>query len=87
METRIAVMAIIVEDTESVERLNGLLHGCQEYVVGRMGIPYRQVGVQVISVVLDAPQDRISSLAGSIGALPGVSVKTAFSSVISQKDA
>ena len=75
-------MGIIVEEDGSVEPLNSLLHQYGEYVVGRMGIPYRQRGINVISIVIDAPQDAISSLAGTIGNLPGVSVKTAYSNVV-----
>ena len=81
METRVAVMGIIVEDDRSVELLNSALHAFGDYIVGRMGIPYREKGINVISVVIDAPQDRISALAGKIGNLPGVSVKTAYSNV------
>lgn len=84
--TRVAIMGIIVEDTSSVEHLNELLHEHAGSVVGRMGIPYRARGVNVISVVLDAPQDEISALAGQIGLLDGVSVKTLFSNVTSEGD-
>ena len=82
METRIAVMSIIVEDPESVEKLNGILHDFGAYIIGRMGIPYRKRNISIISIALDAPQNAISSLAGKIGSLAGVSVKTAYSSVI-----
>lgn len=82
MESRVAVMAIIVEDTGSVEQLNALLSESGQFIIGRMGIPYRERGINVISIALDAPQDAISTLAGKIGALPGVSVKTAFSNVV-----
>lgn len=82
METRVAVMSIIVENSEMVERLNGILHEYGEYVIGRMGIPYRKRRINIISVALDAPQNTIAALAGKIGALPGISVKTAYSSVI-----
>ena len=82
MENRVAVMAIIVEDLGSAESVNALLHENAPYIVGRMGIPYRERGISIMSVVLDAPQDAISTLAGRIGALPGVSVKTAFSNVV-----
>ena len=78
METRIAVMSIIVEVPESVEKLNALLHEYGQYIIGRMGIPYRQRNLSLISVALDAPQDVISALAGKIGGLPGVSAKTAM---------
>ena len=83
METRVAVMSIIVENPDSVEALNALLHQYGEYIIGRMGIPYRKRGVSIISIALDAPQNTISALSGKVGSLPGVSVKTAYSSVIS----
>ena len=82
METRVAVMSIIVENPDSVERLNGILHEFGEYIIGRMGIPYRKRKISIISVALDAPQNTISSLAGKMGSLPGVSVKTAYSGII-----
>lgn len=85
METRVAVMSIILEDREAAEKLNGLLHQYGDYILGRMGIPYRQRGIHLIAVALDAPQDVISSLSGKIGSLPGVQVKTAYSGVISKK--
>ena len=81
METRVAVMGIIVEKTESVEQLNALLHEYGGYIIGRMGIPYRAKGINIISLAIDAPQDAISALAGKIGNLPGISVKTAYSGV------
>ena len=79
MDTRVAVISIIVEDRDSADRLNSLLHEYGEYVIGRMGIPYKEKNINIISIALDAPQDMISTLAGKIGALQGVSVKTAFS--------
>ena len=81
METRVAVMGIIVENGEAVEQLNSLLHDYGQYIVGRMGIPYREKKIHVISIVIDAPQDVISTLSGKIGNLSGVSVKTAYSKV------
>lgn len=81
METKVAVMSIIVEENETVEKLNGILHEYSEYIIGRMGIPYKQRKISIISIAIDAPQDTISSLAGKVGNLPGISVKTAFSSV------
>ena len=72
-------MSIIVENPEAVERLNGILHEYGEFIIGRMGIPYRKRKISIISVALDAPQNTISSLAGKIGSLSGVSVKTAYS--------
>lgn len=74
-------MSIIVEDVGSVEKLNELLHAYGEYIIGRMGIPYRARKINIVSVALDAPQDTISSLAGKLGNLHGVSVKTAYSNV------
>ena len=74
-------MGIIVEDRNSVEQLNALLHEYGSYIVGRMGIPYREKGISIISVAIDAPQDTIAALAGKIGNLDGISVKTAYSSV------
>lgn len=85
-ETRIAIMAIIVEDTGSVEALNELLHEYGGSIIGRMGLPYRERGVNVISVVLDAPQDVTSALSGKVGALPGVSVKTVYSNITAGGD-
>ena len=85
METRVAVMSIIVENPDSVERLNGILHEYGEHIIGRMGLPYRKRKISIISVAMDAPQNTISSMAGKIGSLPGVSVKTAYSSIVSQE--
>lgn len=82
METRVAVMSVIVENGASVERVNSLLHEYSEYVIGRMGIPYRKRGINIISIALDAPQNVISTLSGKIGNLEGVSVKTAYSGVL-----
>ena len=82
METRVAVLAIIVREGSSVQPLNELLHQYGQYIIGRMGVPYREKGVNIISVVLDAPQDAISALSGKIGRLEGVSAKTLYSNVI-----
>lgn len=81
METRVAVMSIIVENPDTVEPLNALLHEYRQYIIGRMGIPYRARNISIISIAIDAPQDAISALAGKIGSLAGLSVKTAFSAV------
>ena len=81
METRIAVVGIVVEEEESAEALNEILHEYREYIIGRMGIPYRQKGLNIISLAVDAPQDVISALSGKVGRLPGVSSKTAYSGV------
>jgi putative iron-only hydrogenase system regulator len=84
METRIAVVGIIVENTDSVESVNAILHQYGEYIIGRMGIPYRRKGVNIVSVAVDAPQDVISALSGKLGRLPGISVKTAYSNVVTK---
>ena len=84
MDTRVAVMSIIVENMDSVEPLNALLHENGRYIIGRMGIPYHKRGISIISIALDAPQDAIAALAGKVGNLKGISVKTAYSSVISK---
>lgn len=85
METRVAVMAVIIEKTDSVEQLNAVLHDYGTYIIGRMGLPYRSRGIHIVSLALDAPQDVISALAGKLGNLDGVSVKTAYSNVISHE--
>ena len=82
METRVAVMSIIVENGDTVEKLNALLHEYGEHIIGRMGIPYRKRKISIISIALDAPQDTIAALSGKIGSLNGVSVKTAYSAII-----
>lgn len=79
METRVAVMSIIIEEVDSVEKMNEILHQYSEYVIGRMGIPYRKKGINIVSVALDAPQDVISTMSGKIGKLNGVSSKVAYS--------
>lgn len=81
MDTRIAVIGIIVEKADSVERLNQILHDYRKYIIGRMGVPYRERGINIISIAVDAPQDEISSLSGKIGKLDGISAKTAYSSL------
>ncbi len=81
METRVAVMSIIVEKKETVEQLNAVLHDYGDYIIGRMGIPYKEKNINIISIAIDAPQDTISALSGKIGKLDGVSVKTAYSPV------
>lgn len=85
MEKRVAVMGIIVENTEVIQEVNGILHEYAQYIIGRMGIPYREKNISIISIAIDAPQDEISALSGKIGKLPGISVKTAYSNVISNE--
>ena len=79
MENRIAVIGIIVENIQSVEALNAILHEFGDYIIGRMGLPYRPKNINIISIALDAPQDIVSALSGKIGKLDGVSVTIAFS--------
>lgn len=83
METRVAVMSIIVENSEMVATLNAILHEYGEFIIGRMGIPYRKRNINIISIALDAPQNTIAALAGKVGGLKGISVKTAYSGIIS----
>lgn len=78
-ETRIAVIGVIVEDKEAVGRVNQLLHEYGEFIIGRMGLPYERKAVNIISVVVDAPVDKISALSGKLGRLPGVSAKALYS--------
>lgn len=78
METRVAILAIIVKNPDAVSRLNELLHQYGQYIIGRMGVPYRAKGVNIISVALDAPGDVISALSGKIGRLPGITAKTVY---------
>ena len=85
MQTRVAVMGIIVENTDSVEQLNHLLHEDGHYIIGRMGIPYRARSINIVSIAIDAPQDVISALSGKIGSLDGISVKTAYSNVLADE--
>lgn len=79
METRVALIGIIVEDIGAVERLNNLLHEYSQYVIGRMGIPFREKNINIISIVVDAEADIISTLAGKLGMIKGVNVKTIYS--------
>ena len=86
-ETRVALLGIVVENPEAVEPLNRLLHQYKESIIGRMGLPYRKRGVNIISIVLDAPGDAISSLAGKVGMLPGVTAKAVYSKLPEHPDA
>lgn len=81
METRVAILGIIVENLDSVELVNRILHEFGNYIIGRMGIPYREKKIHIVSIAVDAPQDTISAMAGKIGRLPGISVKTVYSNV------
>ncbi len=86
METRVAIIGIIVANPEQVGKLNAILHEYGEYIIGRMGIPYRQKNIHIISVAVDAPQNIISTLSGKIGRLEGISAKTAYSDVITKPE-
>lgn len=79
METRVAVISIIIEEPASVQAMNDILHTYAGYIIGRMGIPYRSRGISIISVAVDAPMNVINTLSGKIGKLPGVSAKAAYS--------
>ena len=85
METRVAIISIIVEDIEAAEKINELLHEYRKTIIGRMGIPYPAKNISIISVAVDAPQDTISTLSGKIGNLKGVSAKTVLSNVMSDE--
>lgn len=79
MESRVAIIGIIVEDKDSVESLNEILHEYGKYIIGRMGLPYAKRGINIISIVIDAPQDEINTLSGKIGKLKGITSKVAYS--------
>ena len=76
---RVALLGVIVDSADAVEPLNQLLHDAREYILGRMGIPHRERGLNIISIVLDAPEDVVSALAGKVGMLPGVTAKAVYS--------
>lgn len=78
METRVAVIAIIVEDPDRVETLNAILHEYADFIIGRVGIPYRQEGISIITIAVDAPQNVISAMSGKIGRLEGITAKTTY---------
>ena len=82
MDTRVAVIAVIIENEDSVAHVNALLHEARTYIIGRMGIPYRARGINLISLAVDAPQPVIAELSGKLGHLPGVSAKAAYSKVL-----
>lgn len=79
MDTRIAVIAIIVEDRNSSKQMNDILHEYGDYIIGRMGIPYRSKGISLVSVAVDAPNEIISALCGKLGNVPGLTAKAAYS--------
>ena len=81
METRVAVISIIVTQSDRVEMLNELLHEYSEYIIGRMGIPYKEKGISIISIAIDAPMDKINSLTGALGRLDGINAKVTYAKV------
>ncbi|MBE6019894.1 MAG: iron-only hydrogenase system regulator [Clostridiales bacterium] len=81
METRVAVISIIVTDADRVEMLNELLHEYSGYIIGRMGIPYKEKGISIISIAIDAPMDKINSLTGALGRLDGINAKVTYAKV------
>jgi len=83
MDSRIAILGIFVYNQNSVEKLNNLLHSYGKYIVGRMGLPYHEKCVSVISIIMDAENDVIAALAGKIGTLPDIYVKTIYSKALS----
>lgn len=85
MYNRIAIIGIMVEDFEATEKINLVLHEYGKYVVGRMGIPYKDRSIHVISVILDAPNDVISALSGKLGMIKGVTAKSMYSKLPSEK--
>ncbi len=79
METRVAVISIVVESTDKIGELNGLLHEYGDYIIGRMGMPYKKKNINIICVAIDAPQDVINTLTGKLGKLDGITAKAAYS--------
>ena len=86
METRVAVISLIVTDKAAVREMNAILHAYSEYIIGRMGLPYKEKNVNIICVAVDAPQDTISALSGKLGRLAGVSAKAAYSNLITHEE-
>ena len=85
METRVAVIGIIVEDPQNIEVLNNILHEYSQYIIGRMGIPYKERNINIISLAVDAPQDAISTLSGKIGRIKGISVKPLIQTLVDNR--
>ncbi len=81
METRVAVISIIVTQSDKVETLNELLHEYSGFIIGRMGIPYKEKGISIISIAIDAPMDKINSLTGALGRLDGINAKVTYAKV------
>ena len=85
METRVAVISIIVENIDAAESINSLLHEYRQLIIGRMGVPYPKKGISIISVDVDGPMNQISALSGKLGALQGVSTKTVYSKAMEDR--
>lgn len=81
MNDRVAVISIIVENEDAVDELNGLLHQYGQYIIGRLGIPYRAKGINIICVAIDAPGDAINALTGALGRIPGINAKATYSNI------
>ena len=79
METKVALIGIVVENFDSVTKLNDILHAYSDVIIGRMGIPYREKSINIICIAIDAPQDKINSLTGALGKIEGISAKAAYS--------
>ena len=86
MENRVALIGIIVSDRTAAERMNAILHEYGDYIIGRMGVPYKKRGISIISIALDAPADVISALSGKLGALPNVSTKTVYTKTPNEEE-
>jgi putative iron-only hydrogenase system regulator len=87
METRIAAVSIIIENADSVEKVNNILHDYRKYIIGRMGIPYHKRSISIICIVMDAPNDAISALSGKLGMIPNVTAKSVYSKLFHSDDA
>ena len=81
MENRVAVISVIVQAEDGVNQLNALLHEYAQYIIGRMGLPYREKGINIICVAIDAPNDRINALTGALGRVKGLTAKATYASV------
>lgn len=86
METRIAAVSIIIENTDSVEKVNNILHDYRKYIIGRMGLPYNKRNIAIICIVMDAPNDVISALSGKLGMVPDVTAKSVYSKLFSSDE-
>ncbi len=85
MENRVAIIGIIVENEEAVAELNAILHEYGNFIIGRMGIPYQEKNINIISIAIDAPEETINALSGKVGRLDGVSTKTAYSNIKTER--